>query len=144
MAALAGPLHEALTHARRHRRVGGGLRLPRPARPTTASWHCAAAGRYPLESGRVASSDGLDLAPGEFADLVVEEHVARSTALQARLEGRLEYLTGPLARYALNADQLPDLARQAAAGAGLGARVTTRSRASSCVPSSWCSPARKL
>ncbi|MFZ0248730.1 MAG: Ni/Fe hydrogenase subunit alpha [Acidimicrobiales bacterium] len=77
-------------------------------------------GRYPLESGRVASSDGLDTTPAGFADLVVEEHVARSTALQARLEGRMEYLTGPLARYALNSAELPDAARQAAAGAGLG------------------------
>ena len=78
------------------------------------------AGRYPLQSGRVASSDGLDTTPGGFADLVVEEHVARSTALHARLENRLEYLTGPLARYALNSAQLPDVAARAAAEAGLG------------------------
>jgi coenzyme F420-reducing hydrogenase alpha subunit len=77
-------------------------------------------GRYPMESGRVTSSDGLDVTAGGFADRVVEEHVARSTALHARLDGRLEYLTGPLARYALNADQLPEVARRAAADAGLG------------------------
>jgi len=35
--------------------------------------------------------------PGELADLIVEEHVARSTALHARLGGRDPYLTGPLA-----------------------------------------------
>lgn len=75
---------------------------------------------YPLESGRVVSSEGLDVTPAAFADRVVEQHVARSTALQARLEGRLEYLTGPLARYALNNPQLPNLARQAATRAGLG------------------------
>jgi len=79
-------------------------------------------GRYPIESGRVASSDGLDLTPAEFADRVVEEHVARSTALHARIDGRLEYLTGPLARYALNADLLPEVARQAAAAVRLGPR----------------------
>jgi len=77
-------------------------------------------GRYPVESGRVASSDGLDTSPGGFADMVVEEHVARSTALHARIDGRLEYLTGPLARYALNAAELPPPAREAAAAAGLG------------------------
>src|ERR1019366_5488025 len=82
-------------------------------------------GRYPIESGRVASSDGMDLSPADFADVVIEEHVARSTALHARLEGRLDYLTGPLARYALNATELPEVARQAAADAGLGATVTT-------------------
>jgi sulfhydrogenase subunit alpha len=77
-------------------------------------------GRYPMEGGRVVSSDGLDLTPAAFADRVVEEQVAHSTALRARLDGDLEYLTGPLARYALNADQLPDVARRAAAAAGLG------------------------
>jgi len=77
-------------------------------------------GRYPIESGRVASSEGLDTSPAGFADMVVEEHVARSTALHARIDGRLEYLTGPLARYALNAAELPPPAREAAAAAGLG------------------------
>jgi coenzyme F420-reducing hydrogenase alpha subunit len=76
--------------------------------------------RYPIESGRVGSSDGLDVSASGFADLVVEEHVARSTALHARLEGGLDYLTGPMARYALNAGRLPGVARQAAAAAGLG------------------------
>ena len=77
-------------------------------------------GAYPIEGGRVVSSDGLDLSPADFADLVVEEHVERSTALHARLGGELPYLTGPLARYALNADALPDVARRAATAAGLG------------------------
>ena len=81
-------------------------------------------GHYPIESGRVASSDGLDLAPSAFDQLVVEEHVARSTALHARLGGELNYLTGPLARYALNSSVLPDVAREAATGAGLGPVVT--------------------
>ena len=81
-------------------------------------------GRYPIESGRVASSDGMDLSPAGFADVVVEEHVARSTALHARLEGGLDYLTGPLARYALNSSELPAVARQAASDAGLGATCT--------------------
>jgi coenzyme F420-reducing hydrogenase alpha subunit len=78
------------------------------------------AGRYAIESGRPASSDGLDLSPAGLAELVVEEHVARSTALHARLRGRDPYLTGPLARYALNSATLPPLAAEAAAGAGLG------------------------
>ena len=77
-------------------------------------------GRYPIETGRPASSDGLDLTPGEFADLVVEEQVERSNALHARLAGRDAYLTGPLARYALNAASLPPLAAEAASRGGLG------------------------
>jgi coenzyme F420-reducing hydrogenase alpha subunit len=62
----------------------------------------------------------LDLSPAELAELVVEEHVERSTALHARLGGRDQYLTGPLARYSLNSAMLPPLAAEAAAGAGLG------------------------
>jgi coenzyme F420-reducing hydrogenase alpha subunit len=80
--------------------------------------------RYPIESGRIASSDGLDLSPSAFDHMVVEEHVARSTALHARLAGQRDYLTGPLARYALNSSVLPEVARQAATAAGLGPVVT--------------------
>ncbi|HVA05178.1 MAG TPA: Ni/Fe hydrogenase subunit alpha [Acidimicrobiales bacterium] len=81
-------------------------------------------GHYAIETGLVASSDGLSVTPAEFADLVVEEHVERSTALHARLNGELEYLTGPLARYALNSHLLPEVARQAATDAGLGPVVS--------------------
>jgi len=81
-------------------------------------------GHYPIESGRIASSDGLDLSPTAFNQMVVEEHVARSTALHAHLSGQRDYLTGPLARYALNASVLPRVAREAAAAAGLGPVVT--------------------
>jgi len=77
-------------------------------------------GRYAVERGRPASSEGLSVTPAELADLVVEEHVARSTALHARLAGRDPYLTGPLARYALNGAALTPLAAAAAAGVGLG------------------------
>ena len=87
---------------------------------TTASSLLRDSGRYPIERGRPASSDGLDLSPAELADLVVEEHVARSTALHARLGGRDEYLTGPLARYVLNSGALGSLAAEAAARSGLG------------------------
>ncbi len=77
-------------------------------------------GRYAIERGRPSSSAGLNVSPGEFDHLVVEEHVERSTALHARLGGHDEYLTGPLARYALNSGSLPPLAAEAAARAGLG------------------------
>ncbi len=76
--------------------------------------------RYAIERGRAGSSDGLDVSPAELAELVVEEHVARSTALHARLRGIDPYLTGPLARYALNNATLRPLAAEAATSAGLG------------------------
>jgi len=75
---------------------------------------------YPIEDGAVALWSGEEMSPAAFADVAVEEHVARSTALHARLHGRDPYLTGPLARYALNATRLPEIARQAATAAGLG------------------------
>lgn len=77
-------------------------------------------GRYPIEAGTVSSSGGLQCSAAEFADIAVEEHAQRTTALQSRLYGRRPYLTGPLARYALNSDLLTPLASSAAARAGLG------------------------
>jgi sulfhydrogenase subunit alpha len=82
-------------------------------------------GRYPVgyvpSVPRIVSSGGLDLTPAEFDSLVVEEHVERSTALHARLGGRDSYLTGPLARWALNYDLVSPEVRSAASEAGLGA-----------------------
>ncbi len=75
-------------------------------------------GQYAIDGGRPASIDGLDVTATRFAELSVEEHVARSTALHARLDGQ-SYLTGPLARYALNAPLLPVVAQQVAQAAGL-------------------------
>jgi coenzyme F420-reducing hydrogenase alpha subunit len=77
---------------------------------------------YPIEGGRIASSGGLDIAPVAYEEHFEEEHVSHSTALHSRVGGR-RYLTGPLARYALNRDRLSPLASQAADEAGLGAVV---------------------
>ena len=74
---------------------------------------------YPILVGRVASSAGLDAAVSDLDRLLVEEQVPHSTALHASLDGRKPYLVGPLARYALNADRLSPLARQACDDAGL-------------------------
>ena len=118
LAALAGPLEQARADAVATVAWVAGFDFP----DVEGEYRFVALrgpGRYPMESGRVVSSEGLDCTPAEFADRVEEEHVARSTALHARLDGRHAYLTGPLARYALNADQLPEAARRAAADAGL-------------------------
>jgi coenzyme F420-reducing hydrogenase alpha subunit len=74
---------------------------------------------YAIEGGRLASSTGLDLAPSQFDEHIVEAHVEHSTALHARLRDGTPYLVGPLARYALNRDRLSLLARDAADAAGL-------------------------
>ena len=75
---------------------------------------------YPLEGGSVISSAGRAFEVADFGSHVVEEHVARSNALHARLDGATSYVVGPLARYSLNHDQLGPLAREVAHGAGLG------------------------
>jgi coenzyme F420-reducing hydrogenase alpha subunit len=75
---------------------------------------------YPIDLGRIVSDRGLDIAPAQFDQHVVEEHVEHSNALHARLIERGTYLTGPLARYSLASERLRPLAREAAGQAGLG------------------------
>jgi coenzyme F420-reducing hydrogenase alpha subunit len=76
-------------------------------------------GEYPIDRGRIVSSAGLDIAVEEYPEHFVEEHVSWSTALHSRLRERGGYLCGPLARFALNADELSPVARQAARDVGL-------------------------
>lgn len=76
-------------------------------------------GEYPIDRGRIVSNRGLDIAPAEFDDHIVEEHVERSNALQARLRHRGSYLAGPLARLAHGYDRLRPIAREAALAAGV-------------------------
>ena len=78
-------------------------------------------GRYPIEQGTLVSTGGLAFAAAEFEQHVIEEQVPHSTALHARLAGHDgPYLTGPLARYTLNAQWLTPLATEAARAAGMG------------------------
>jgi coenzyme F420-reducing hydrogenase alpha subunit len=74
---------------------------------------------YPYNEGHIVSNRGLDIPASEYDAHFKEIHVARSTALQSRLDGEA-YLVGPLARYALNFDRLSPLAQEAAREAGLG------------------------
>ena len=76
--------------------------------------------QYPIDLGRIVSDRGLDIAPAQFGEHFVEEHVEHSTALHSRVRERGTYLTGPLARYNLASQRLRPLARDAARDAGLG------------------------
>lgn len=76
--------------------------------------------RYAIENGRVITSGGLDIAPGEFGAHFVRHQEPHSTALHSRTSEGKPYLTGPLARYSLNHAQLSPLAKQLAAECGLG------------------------
>jgi coenzyme F420-reducing hydrogenase alpha subunit len=75
---------------------------------------------YPLNEGRLASNHGLDVDVTEYEEHFQEEHVPHSNALHSVLRRRGAYLVGPLARYSLNFDRLPEVARDAARAAGLG------------------------
>jgi sulfhydrogenase subunit alpha len=75
---------------------------------------------YPFSEGRIVSSRGLDITPDDFEAHVTEIHEPHSNALHAELNGVGPYLTGPLARYALNRDLLTPLAKEAAQAAGIG------------------------
>jgi sulfhydrogenase subunit alpha len=74
---------------------------------------------YPMNEGRLVSTRGLDIAAHEFGAHIREHQVEYTTALHARIVERGAYLTGPLARFALNADRLSPRAAAAAARVGL-------------------------
>ncbi len=75
---------------------------------------------YPFNEGRLVSSNGLDIDIADYESEFEERHVAHSTALHSMLKKRGAYLVGPLARYALNFDQLPQSVQALAREAGLG------------------------
>lgn len=76
------------------------------------------AGAYPMAPGGVVSNRGIDIAPAAYGDTFVETHERHSTALHARVAGGGTYLTGPIARFALNAAGLNPLAAEAASRFG--------------------------
>jgi coenzyme F420-reducing hydrogenase alpha subunit len=79
---------------------------------------------YPLEWADAFAVSGRGTLPvADFERVVVEAQVPWSTALQARLDDGAAYLTGPMARFAHNAERLHPRARAAAADVGLTAPV---------------------
>ena len=74
---------------------------------------------YPFNEGRLVSNRGLDIDAAEYEDRFVELHVKHSNALHSVIRGRGSYLVGPLARFNLNFDKLPEVAQKAALEAGL-------------------------
>ncbi len=117
--ALVEPLERARELALEAVRFTGGLEVP-DFEPEHEYVALSMPDAYPLEGGRLVSTAGLDIGPGEYEEHFEELHVEHSTALHSRLRERGAYLCGPLARYALNSEKLSPLAREAAAEAGLG------------------------
>jgi sulfhydrogenase subunit alpha len=120
MQELAAQLRDALATAIDVTRWVATLPMPDHELPAdtvlVALWH---ASEYPMLGDRLVSTGGLDIGPAEFEEHFDEEHVAHSTALHGRMLGGGEYLVGPLARFALNADHLAPLASTLADELGL-------------------------
>jgi sulfhydrogenase subunit alpha len=70
---------------------------------------------YPLNEGRLVSNKGLDIDVSDYEEYFAEQHVKHSNALQSQIRKRGAYLVGPLARFNLNFEKLPDAARRTAA-----------------------------
>jgi sulfhydrogenase subunit alpha len=69
------------------------------------------ADEYPMNEGRIVSSDGLDIGVEEYETQFREFQVPWSTALYSLLREQ-PYLVGPLARLNLNHDRLPDAVQE--------------------------------
>ncbi len=80
---------------------------------------------YALDTGRLVTSEGIDIDPGDWESVFVEEHVEHTTALQAKgLDGQ-HHLLGPSARIVLAGEALHPLAKESLAAAG-GAEIVRR------------------
>jgi sulfhydrogenase subunit alpha len=80
---------------------------------------------YPMNEGRIVSSDGLDLAADAWEQAFREEQVEGTSALHARTRDGEAYLLGPTARIALAGARLHPLAREALAATGQADELAT-------------------
>jgi coenzyme F420-reducing hydrogenase alpha subunit len=119
---LRAPLERALEIALRTVELVSGLDTPVFARRgrLVALRH---EHEYPMNEGRIVSTDGLDLAPTEWRSAFHEEQVPWSHALQARGSDGLPYLLGPASRLSLASDRLHPVAARALAATGLAAEI---------------------
>ncbi len=72
---------------------------------------------YPMNTGPLVTNEGHHLNVSEFEEHFHEEQVPYSTALHCTFQGK-SYLTGPLARMALNHDQLSPFTKEIFAETG--------------------------
>jgi sulfhydrogenase subunit alpha len=121
--ALKGELTTALDIARRTVDLVAGLDTPAFARDgrLVALRHPT---EYPMNEGRIVSSDGLDIAPTDWQSEFSEEQVAWSHALQARGRDGAPYLLGPMARITLAGDALHPIAAAALRQTGLASEIS--------------------
>jgi coenzyme F420-reducing hydrogenase alpha subunit len=120
--ALRSQLEDALSIAQATVDVVAGLKAPEFERePRLVSLRHGA--EYPMNRGRIVSTEGLDIAIDEWETAFEEDQVAWSNALQARTRAGEVYLLGPAARVTLNADRLHPAARAALERTGLADQI---------------------
>jgi coenzyme F420-reducing hydrogenase alpha subunit len=69
---------------------------------------------YPFNEGRIVSNKGMNIDTEDFEDTFLEQHVKHSNALHSVVRERGSYHVGPLARYHLNFELLPDCVKSLA------------------------------
>jgi coenzyme F420-reducing hydrogenase alpha subunit len=122
MTALRPDLTAALAIAQETVRIVAALEPPDFERePRLVSLRHAV--DYPMNEGRIVSTDGLDLAPGDWEAAFEEDQVGWSNALQARTHAGEVYLLGPSSRITLAGDRLHPLAAEALAATGLSEAI---------------------
>jgi coenzyme F420-reducing hydrogenase alpha subunit len=124
LAKLRADLDEAVELAQATVRLVAGFEAPEfEARRLLVSLRHPA--EYPMNEGRIVSSDGLDLAPQDWPLAFREEQVEGTSALQARTHAGEPYLLGPAARLALAGDRLHPLAAAALEETGQAGELAT-------------------
>ena len=120
--ALREPLTAALEVALQTVELVAGLDTPRFERSgrLVALRHPS---EYPMNEGRIVSSDGLDLASTDWRREFSELQVGWSNALQSRDRAGRPYLLGPMARITLAGDHLHPAAAMALARTGLAGEI---------------------
>jgi coenzyme F420-reducing hydrogenase alpha subunit len=122
---LRAPLDAAIAEAQETVALVAGLETPPSDRePRLVS--LVHPSEYPMNEGRITSSDGIDLAPSDWRDAFHEGQVPWSHALQAHAADGVPYLLGPTARVFLAADQLHPIARAALDSTGISAEGLRR------------------
>jgi coenzyme F420-reducing hydrogenase alpha subunit len=119
---LAGGLAEVREDARQTLELFAGLEVP--SLDNTAPYVALdSEDEYAVNSGRLVSSEGLDVREEEYSSAIAEEQVAHANAKRALLQDGSPLMVGALARFNLRSGRLHPEAKKAAAEAGFAAPV---------------------
>jgi coenzyme F420-reducing hydrogenase alpha subunit len=121
-AGLRPQLEEALGLAEATARFVAGFDFPEVEEPYEFV-SLRGPNEYPMNEGEVVSSEGLRIPAEEFDQAFEEVQVPYSNAYQVVRRGGGSFLTGPMARYALNRDRLSPRAAAIARELQLGEEV---------------------